>query len=60
VGEDTYDKGAEILRTFFHECIREYLDDDLTPLGRDIITCCLDDGSLDDYEKLIPREGVRP
>jgi hypothetical protein len=60
VGEDTYDKGAEILRTFFHECIREYLDDDLTPLGREIITCCLDDGSLDDYEKLIPREGVRP
>jgi hypothetical protein len=28
----------------------------MVPLGRKIIECCLDDGSLADYEKLIVSE----
>ncbi len=54
VGEDGYDRGAHILRTFFHEQLRTYLDPDLDPLGRQIIECCLQGGGLKDYEALIP------
>lgn len=54
VGEEAYDQGAEILRKFFHKCLAEYQDPDLDPLGQQIITCCLDGGKLEDYERLIP------
>ena len=56
VGEDGYDAGAEILYAFFRRCLPDYLDSDLDPLGRQIIECCLDGGSLDDYEEMIPVE----
>lgn len=54
VGEEAYDQGAQTLQTFFHTCLQEYLVDDLNPLGREIIDCCLSGGTLDDYEKIIP------
>jgi len=53
VGEAAYDRGAGILREFFHEQLRAYLEVDLMPLGRRIIECCLDDGTLDHYLGLI-------
>ncbi|HMP82143.1 MAG TPA: DUF4914 family protein, partial [Verrucomicrobiota bacterium] len=53
VGEEGYDKGAAMLREFFHKCLKEYLHPDLDPLARQIIQCCLDNGSVEDYEKLI-------
>jgi hypothetical protein len=53
VGEEAYDKGAAILRAFFHEELRQFLEPDLHPLGREIIQCCMSDGSLADYERLI-------
>ena len=53
VGNDGYDRGAEMLTGFFKETLREYLSDDLDPLGRQIIECCLNDGQWDDYEALI-------
>jgi hypothetical protein len=54
VGEAAYDQGAAILYDFFRSQLRQFLCDDLDPLGRKIIECCLDNGPLSDYAKLIP------
>ena len=54
LGEAGYDAGAKILTDFFKENIKEFLTEDLDPLGRDIIECCLHDGTLDEYLALTP------
>ncbi|MBN2234832.1 MAG: DUF4914 family protein [Opitutales bacterium] len=54
VGPEAYDAGARILYDFFCKELKQFQVKDLLPLGRDIIQCCLDKGSLDDYENLIP------
>ena len=54
VGEDAYDQGAAMLHAFFRRCLADFQVPDLDPLGRQIITCCLDNGSLEHYEQLIP------
>ena len=54
VGNDTYDEGARNLKEFFKKELKKYLTDDLNPVGRQIIECCLDDGTLDDYLGFIP------
>jgi hypothetical protein len=54
VGEEGYDRGAEILRAFFHKCLAEFQGPDLDSLGKQIISCCFDGGKLEDYEQLIP------
>ena len=56
VGEAAYDAGAEILADFFHSELKKFLDDDLDPLGRKIIDCCLSGGTLRDYEGLMDIE----
>ena len=56
LGEDGYDQGAKILVDFFKETLQQYLTEELDPLGREIIECCLRDGSLEDYCKLIPMD----
>lgn len=56
VGEAAYDVGAEILAEFFHKELQGFLDEDLHPLGRKIIDCCLSGGTLADYEALIQRD----
>nr|WP_302599361.1 DUF4914 family protein [uncultured Cellulosilyticum sp.] len=53
IGEEGYDKGATILSNFFKEELRKYLTPELHPLGRQIIECCLRDGSLEEYVDLI-------
>ena len=54
VGEEGYDAGANLLVDFFKQTLRTYLaEPDLEPLGRQIIECCLDDGTVDDYVNLI-------
>ncbi len=53
VGPEAYDQGADILNGFFHQELRQFLVDDLLPEGRQIIECCLDNGSLDQYEQLL-------
>lgn len=53
VGGPAYDRGAEILADFFKRELQQFLEDDLHPVGRRIIECCLDDGSVEDYEKLL-------
>lgn len=61
VGEAGYDAGAQILSEFFRQCVAEFREPDLAPLGRQIIDCCLDRGSVKDYEALIWAEtGIRP
>ena len=54
LGEEGYDAGAKILTDFFKEELQQYLTDDLDPLGRQIIECCLNDGTLEDYLALTP------
>jgi hypothetical protein len=53
VGREAYDKGAEILRQFFLRELAQFDSPDLRPLGREIIRCCVDGGSIDDYDKLL-------
>ncbi|MGC9520933.1 MAG: DUF4914 family protein [Anaerolineae bacterium] len=55
VGNGGYDAGAQMLYDFFREQLNLYLVDDLDPLGRRIIECCLDNGSVRDYAMLIPQ-----
>ena len=45
VGEHAYDQGALLLHSFFRECLSEFLKPDFALLGREIITCCMDNGS---------------
>jgi hypothetical protein len=60
VGEQGYEAGAKVLANFFHEQVKSFLEPDLLPLGRQIIECCLNNGSLEDYERLIPHRVVSP
>lgn len=53
VGPEAFDKGAEILTAFFHQELQNFLHPDLDPLGRDIIDCCLNNGSVEDYKRFI-------
>ena len=54
VGEETYDKGAEILRNFFKQELPQFNVAELDPLGKQIIECCMDDGTLEQYNAFIP------
>jgi hypothetical protein len=54
VGEEGYDRGAEILTKFFDTCLSEFFQNDLDPAGKEIITCFRDGGSVADYERIIP------
>lgn len=57
VGEEAYDAGAKILEKFFHQQLRKFIEPDLDPRGAKMIQCCLDGGSVEDYEALLPRQG---
>ncbi|MCF7976132.1 MAG: DUF4914 family protein, partial [Phycisphaerae bacterium] len=53
VGTDGYDAGAAQLRGFFEKTLKNFLHPDLDPLGKQIITCCLDNGSNAEYDQLL-------
>lgn len=53
VGEEAYDFGAKILTDFFKKELKEYLTDELDPLGKQIIEACLNDATAEQYENLI-------
>jgi len=53
VKEEGFDAGAEILLEFFHRMLNSFQEDGLSPLGQQIIQCCLDGGTVADYEKLM-------
>jgi len=54
MGLKGYDKGAEILSDFFKRELDKFNVPDLHPLGKQILDCCLNDATLDDYLSLIP------
>jgi hypothetical protein len=54
VGDDGYDRGNEILYGFFRRELIKFLENDLDPLGRRIIECCMDSGTVVDYDGIIP------
>jgi hypothetical protein len=54
VSNEGYDKGSKILVDFFKEELNKFLLPDLHPLGKKIIECCLNDGTLNDYIELMP------
>ncbi len=56
VGTDAYDKGQEILYRFFEKNLLPYLIPEIDPLGKKIISCCLDKGTVDDFNSFIPLE----
>ncbi|MCX8064192.1 MAG: DUF4914 family protein [Candidatus Hydrogenedentes bacterium] len=54
VGEEAYDYGSEILVDFFKSELKKYLTPELHPLGKTIIECVMDGGSLSDYMSFLP------
>lgn len=54
VGNEGYDAGAALLGGFFKKELAKYMKPELNPLGRDIIECCMNDGTLEDYINLLP------
>jgi hypothetical protein len=54
VGPEAYDQGAATLFDFFRKCLADFREPDLAPLGHQIIECCLDGGTVQDFERLIP------
>lgn len=59
VGEAAYDKGAEILYDFFRSELANFDSPDLDPLGRQIIECCLQGGTVTDYDALLGNGSLR-
>ena len=54
LGPEGYDAGAQLLLDFFREETAQYNVAELDPLGRKIIECLGDGGSLEDFERLFP------
>jgi hypothetical protein len=52
VGEEAYDAGAAQLRQFFAEQLALYHEPALHETGRRIIDCCVDGGTVADFEEL--------
>lgn len=60
VGEAAYDAGAQILTEFFHKELKNFDSPDLLPLGKKIIECCLNGGTVDDYDALLGDGTLKP
>ncbi len=58
VGQKAYDIGGKILSDFFKDTIKQYLEPELNPVGREIIETCLNDGTVEDYCDLINGEPI--
>ena len=54
LGFEGYDAGAKILTDFIKDEVKQFLTDDLDPLGRQIIELCLNDAPLEEYLKITP------
>ncbi len=59
LGFEGYDAGAKILTDFMKEQIKEFLTDELDPMGRKIIETCLNDGTLEDYLAITPMTNIK-
>lgn len=49
VGNEAYDKGAQILSDFFKKTLQQFQTPELHPIAQEIIKVCMNDGTLDDY-----------
>jgi hypothetical protein len=58
VGTEAYDEGAKILHAFFRQELAHFQVEGLLPLGQEIIQCCLDGGSAEEYAQLIPHHSM--
>jgi len=56
VGFEGYDKGAAMLIEFFTKELQQYRKPELSELGHRIIEVCLNGGTVEEYEKLIPKK----
>lgn len=54
---EIYDIGAAQLQEFAIGELQHFLDDELDPLGREIIDAVIDGGSIDDFARLLPASG---
>ncbi|MEG1633728.1 MAG: DUF4914 family protein [Oscillospiraceae bacterium] len=54
LGEEGYDKGAEILYDFFARELAVYDTEDLHPIGRQILECFRNHGTVEDYCDIVP------
>lgn len=54
VGIEGYDAGAAILTDFFKKELEKFNVPELDPIGKKIIECCLNNGTLEDYLDIIP------
>jgi hypothetical protein len=52
-GTEGFDAGAAILTDFFKKELAKFLTPDLDPIGKKIIETCLNDGTLEDYAKIL-------
>ena len=55
LGNDGYDAGAAILNEFFKRELKQYLTNEISPLGREIIEACMNDATVEDYYKFMPK-----
>lgn len=54
VGASGFAAGSAILSNFFKSELKKFDVPGLDPLGKEIIDCCMRDGGIDCYEKLLP------
>ena len=54
LGEEGYDKGAEILYDFFAKELAIYDTEELHPVGKQILECFFNHGTIEDYCAITP------
>ena len=54
LGEEGYDKGAEILYNFFEKELAVYDTEELHPIGKQILECFYNRGTIEDYCAITP------
>ncbi|TLX78337.1 DUF4914 family protein [Labilibacter sediminis] len=54
VGVEGYDAGAAELTEFFKRELKQYLQPGLMETGRKIIEACLNDATIEEYNKIVP------
>ncbi|HSW39794.1 MAG TPA: DUF4914 family protein [Acidobacteriota bacterium] len=55
VGVEGYEKGAEIITSFFRQQLPQYLVPELSGPGHKIIQACLDNAGVEEYARLIEK-----
>ncbi|NSW89987.1 MAG: DUF4914 family protein [Firmicutes bacterium] len=54
VGNEGFDAGAKLLTNFFKKQLAKFVTPELDPLGKQIIECCICNGTVEEYLKFIP------